>query len=70
MLVGSLARAAQEEQIVSSKKCDEAKIKSAGGKGIVSVKKSSWEGSYVVTLDTAQISFTDLLQKLAKAGCN
>lgn len=64
------ARANDEEQIVSSKKCDAEKIKSVGGKGVLSVKKSSWEGSYVVVIDDDQLSFTDLLQKLAKAGCN
>lgn len=64
------ALAIEEEQIVSSKKCDEAKIKKEGGKGVLSVKKSAWEGSYVVFIDTDQLSFTDLLQKLAKAGCN
>ncbi len=70
MIFSVSAQAIDEEQIVASKKCDEAKIKSVGGKGVLSVKKSSWEGSYVVFIDNEQITFTDLLQKLAKAGCN
>lgn len=58
-----------ETQAISSPKCDQKKLRAMAGNAAVKVEAGSWEGSYNVTLDTAKMTFDELLKKLVKEKC-
>lgn len=56
-----------------SKKCDKEKIKSLAGDALIKISDpQDWGGiqGFIVTLDTAKLTFAQLGKKMLDAGCN
>jgi len=65
--------AGNESASVMSKKCDKAKIEEFCGDALVKiVGPQDWGGikGFIVTLDTAKMTFKQLTDKMVAAGCN
>ncbi|MEJ2122553.1 MAG: hypothetical protein P8Z76_18000 [Alphaproteobacteria bacterium] len=71
LLLPAAAQAKQESRAVLSNKCDAAKLKSIAGGALVKIGPGPGKNAkiHTVTLDTSKLTFQQLTQKMAKAGC-
>ena len=71
LLLPAAAQAKEESRAVLSNKCDAAKLKTIAGGALVKIGPGPGNKAniHTVTLDTSKLTFQQLTQKMAKAGC-
>jgi hypothetical protein len=71
LLHPAAAQAKEESRAMLSNKCDAAKLKSIAGGALVKIGPGPGNNAktHTVTLDTSKLTFQQLTQKMAKAGC-
>lgn len=63
------AQAATETRAMMSKSCNPEKLKELSGGAITAIKPGPAANVYTISLDTAKMSWQDLVVKMNGAGC-